>query len=129
MRNGQRQPVQIGGIGTHTAIGRHLTVDNNGPRVILTSVHDAASNRTRLSASMEGTAPFGLRQALRKPSMGGKDHSRIGAEIYAPPNPTPEKVNMIEKKCTCPRSVPQELPRIEVIRLNLQLSQARNRRC
>ena len=47
---------------TYDAIGRQLTVDNNGtsgvPRVILTSIYDAANNRTKLSASVGGTADF-----------------------------------------------------------------------
>jgi RHS repeat-associated protein len=47
---------------TYDYIGRVLTVDNNGtsgvPRVILTSIYDAASNRTRLSATVAGTNDF-----------------------------------------------------------------------
>ena len=47
---------------TYDNIGRVLTTDNNGtsgvPRVILTNVYDAASNRTSLSATIAGTNDF-----------------------------------------------------------------------
>jgi RHS repeat-associated protein len=47
---------------TYDAIGRQLTVDNNGtsgvPRVILTSAYDAANNRTQLAATVGGTNDF-----------------------------------------------------------------------
>lgn len=47
---------------TYDNLGRTLSMDNNGtpnvPRVILTSVYDADSRRTSLSASIAGTADF-----------------------------------------------------------------------
>ena len=62
LRRGAERVSAIHWSGQREQVGRQLTVDNNGtsgvPRVILTSVYDAASNRTRLSAAVGGTADF-----------------------------------------------------------------------